>query len=62
MFVHVHLTKNISEPQSQVLLHGQQAGFMPAGQPLLVLLHIRQAGATGLFGAQGAAHSSLLIA
>lgn len=47
------------EPQGEVFLHGQQAGFVSTGQPLVVLLHVRQAGAAGLFGAQGAAHGSL---
>lgn len=56
------LTENIGEPQGQVFLHGQQAGFMSTGQPLVVLLHVGEAGAAGIFGAQGAAHGSLLTA
>lgn len=56
------ITKNISEPQGQVFLHGQQAGFMATGQPLVILLHVCEAGATGMLGAQGAAHGSLLTA
>lgn len=55
-------TENISEPQGEVLLHGQQAGFVPTGQPLVILLHVCEARATGLFGAQGAAHGSLWTA
>ena len=58
----VLFTENISEPQGQVFLHGQQAGFMSTGQPLVILLHVCEAGATRLFGAQGAAHGSLLMA
>lgn len=58
----VLLTKNISEPQGQVLFHGQQAGFVSTGQPLVVLLHVCEARATGLFGAQGAAHGALRTA
>lgn len=50
----VLFTENISEPQGQVFLHGQQAGFMSTGQPLVILLHVCEAGAAGLFGAQGA--------
>lgn len=61
-FAAVLLTENISEPQGQVLLHGQQAGFMPTGQPVVVLLHVCEARPTGLFGAQGAAHGSLWTA
>lgn len=56
------LTQNVVEPQSEIFLHGQQAGFMSAGQPLMVLLHVCEAGPYGLFGAQGAAHGSLLKA
>lgn len=51
-------TEDIGEPQRQVFLHGQQAGFMSTGQPLVVLLHVCEAGANGVFGAQGAAHGS----
>lgn len=51
-------TEDIGEPQRQVFLHGQQAGFMSTGQPLVVLLHVCEAGADGVFGAQGAAHGS----
>lgn len=35
---------------------------MSTGQPLVILLHVCEAGAAGLFGAQGAAHGSLLMA
>lgn len=60
--IYLLLTENVSEPQGQVFLHGQQAGFMSTGQPLVVLLHVCEAGATWLFGAQGATHGSLLTA
>lgn len=35
---------------------------MSTGQPLVVLLHVCQAGPAGLFGAQGGAHGSLSTA
>lgn len=56
------LTQNVREPQGEIFLHGEQAGFVPTGQPLVVLLHVRQAGHTRVFGAQGAAHGSLMTA
>lgn len=56
------LTQNVCEPQGEIFLHGEQAGFVPTGQPLVVLLHVRQAGDTQVFGAQGAAHGSLMTA
>lgn len=56
------LTQNVGEPQGQIFLHGEQAGFVPTGQPLVILLHVRQAGHTRVFGAQGAAHGSLMTA
>lgn len=54
----IQLTEDMSEPQGQVFLHGQQAGFMSTGQPLVILLHVPEAGDAGMFGAQGAAHDS----
>lgn len=54
------LTQNVGEPQGEIFLHGEQAGFVPTGQPLVILLHVCQAGDTRMFGAQGAAHGSLL--
>lgn len=56
------LTQNVGEPQGQVLLHGEQAGLVPASQPLVVVLQVRQAGDAQMFGAQGAAHGSLVTA
>lgn len=54
------LTQNVREPQGEIVLHGEQAGLVPTGQPLVILLHVRQAGDTRVFGAQGAAHGSLV--
>lgn len=56
------LTQDVGEPQGQIFLHGEQAGFVPAGQPLVILLHVCQAGDAGMSGAQGAAHGSLWTA
>lgn len=56
------LTQNVREPQGEIFLHGEQAGLVPAGQPLVVLLHVRQAGDTWGSGAEGAAHGSLMTA
>lgn len=56
------LTQNVGEPQGEILLHGEQAGLVPTGQPVVILLHVCQAGDTRMLGAQGAAHGSLLTA
>lgn len=62
MQMKTRLTQNVGEPQGEIFLHGEQAGFVPTGQPLVILLHVGQAGDTRVFGAQGAAHGSLMSA
>ena len=55
------LTQHVGEPQGQVLLHRQQAGFMAADQPLAVLLHICEPRAGQVLGTQRAAHHPLSL-
>ncbi|PWA30469.1 hypothetical protein CCH79_00015354, partial [Gambusia affinis] len=51
-----------SNAPGKVFLHGQQAGFMSTGEPLVVLLHVCQPWTAELLWAHRAAHGRLLMA